>query len=486
MVVKKILLALWQVGLSVACCVLCARWLVAAGVFQAREWGTWIFIVGSVAAGFYKADASWFAAILILPLLTALDGMGVPVGPQPVTTLLSGLFIGSEFSRLYFSRTESGVPSKAVIAADIAASAVILALLVHSEAVWHSRSAISEAAFGFASPQFGLNAAHVLLLGLLLVRRLSLFDAEVWRVSRNVDIVFICHLVIVVSCVAFQLSTQVPAPYGTHLESAHRAWIPTLPAHDIHTLGAWSLAICAYSLARATAQHSSRWWIFCSGVAVALTVLSWSRAAWVGLALVIIVVTLKAGHRRWVHWGGAAVLLTIIILALVPSGWKQSKSPYLSRLVSTIDVGHWAASNQDRLDLYRRAVRMAVARPIFGGGPGSFFATSSQYSDERIVEQKFAHNALLQLTAECGLLAGIAYLAAIILPVSAPVWKKTWSSDPVFPIWLATIGFLITQQTANAINIFSDQHVLFSWLLAALVCSSSTNQCFSRESCSCN
>jgi len=113
----------------------------------------------------------------------------------------------------------------------------------------------------------------------------------------------------------------------------------------------------------------------------AALVLSRSRGAWLAVAasVAVLIIPLIASRKYWrgQQVGGrfarltlAAVLGAMISLVLPNSLNWNSESPYLDSARGMID--YKKGSGRGRVAQYRNSLRMAVANPVFGVGPGNW------------------------------------------------------------------------------------------------------------------
>lgn len=134
------------------------------------------------------------------------------------------------------------------------------------------------------------------------------------------------------------------------------------------------------------ARGARTWWGGWVGAAAAATLaavltLSRSRAAWLAVAaegLILVAAALATG-RQWrgavgagrVRRLAAAAAVGVVAAVLVPNqlNWK-SDSPYLDSVRGV--VNYREGSGHGRLLQYRNTVRLAIAHPVFGVGPGNW------------------------------------------------------------------------------------------------------------------
>lgn len=135
---------------------------------------------------------------------------------------------------------------------------------------------------------------------------------------------------------------------------------------------------------------------------------SLTRSAWVGLVVALVVAALLRSPRSVVVF--PVVALAFFLLAPVP---------LLHRVASTADLSD--ASNYDRLCMAEAALHMVADRPLTGLGPEQVEPrypiyrppTAPRYSVPHL------HNTYLQVAAERGLPALVAYLLLMLAPLLA-------------------------------------------------------------------
>ena len=153
--------------------------------------------------------------------------------------------------------------------------------------------------------------------------------------------------------------------------------------------------------------------------------------------------------------------------------WTADRNPILYRL------GNLARIDQPRLDLYHKALGMIQERPLVGHGIGSSYRTSVHYAragDPLATVPDFMHNFLLQIATEQGLPVAAVYAGLLLCLLwwgfrsGSP--EGTTSPDvpsgPIFGAALAFVTYLITQMTANSLNIYVSNQFFFWFLAAAL------------------
>lgn len=153
---------------------------------------------------------------------------------------------------------------------------------------------------------------------------------------------------------------------------------------------------------------------------VALAV-SYSRGAWLGLMLAVIVLAALAPRRREAAPWLVGVLVLMGVAAAIPvAGQGQG---FVARVASMVSV---SGSNAPRLALWDGALNLIGRSPLVGVGPEAFrqeFAAVKPLDWARIDpldRSGRAHNDVLHVAATAGLPAAIAYVLALgVLVVGA-------------------------------------------------------------------
>ena len=178
-------------------------------------------------------------------------------------------------------------------------------------------------------------------------------------------------------------------------------------------------------------ERGARWlWALGAGVILAGIVLSFTRAAW--LSVVVVVPFLLAVWT--VGRGGAARLwlpLSIVGIVALGIGWSKLSDP-LSRHARSI-VTPENVSNLERLNRWMAAVEMTRARPLTGVGYGVYPEEYREFRRKSIVTEQSlvvfgVHNELLRMLAETGwpgLAASLWFVAAV-----AAAGLRAFARDP--------------------------------------------------------
>jgi Flp pilus assembly protein TadD/O-antigen ligase len=161
-------------------------------------------------------------------------------------------------------------------------------------------------------------------------------------------------------------------------------------------------------------------------------VLSQTRAAWLGFAASAAVLAL-GGWRRPL-WRGLAFGFIALILFAFPNPLNQRGLRSVQRLASSLDVGQADAGG--RFFMARAAWRIAAAHPLLGIGGGRFGWAFVQEQGRMMAEPgaatqpyRFtldAHNDFLQIAAESGFPALLAFVALLVLSFGMAWRRGAW------------------------------------------------------------
>jgi O-antigen ligase len=201
--------------------------------------------------------------------------------------------------------------------------------------------------------------------------------------------------------------------------------------------------------------------------------------------------------------------------------WKTNI--YLYRLITLIDLQKTDATMLGRFGLYKKAASMIIEHPITGHGLGSFYLKSVRYAwpnDPEANVPNFTHNFVLLIATEMGLLVAGLFLGLIAMILlqgvrfvaratrsnvsagkertgrqsvrhdenksvkgieSVDMSAKTFSHAlrwlqedksaalEVLGVMIALTAYLLTQMTANSLNVYISNQFFFWFLMAAVL-----------------
>ncbi len=399
------------------------------------------------------------------------------------------------------------------LAADVLITVVLASLVMqiarHHDATGFWTPFCRQPVFSYGDPLYFMTSAFVWLQGLFFFRMLSAKGTEergnegardkgeeqgalskersaggeaVSAWAKPVFVVYGCTLA---AFYLFQLCLHIPEPIDTTTYCS--------PLEDIHSFGSIAVAVFAFAIASWRRQSWARTLIYGIGVIALLTlvVASYSRATWLAGALVLLLV---AWIRLPKKWTAALVGLGVIAVVIINANAGRetwNRNPYLWRLISLARVENLANKSPDRFNLYYKTVGMIREHPFVGHGIGSIYLTSVRFArpgDPYADIPNFTHNFLLQMAAELGVPAAALFAALIgcalhrgyrrwkiedrranAEAIRSPVSGIRYHEHAMLGVTMALVAYLITQMTANALNIYISNQFFFWFLMAAVL-----------------
>ena len=200
-------------------------------------------------------------------------------------------------------------------------------------------------------------------------------------------------------------------------------------------------------------------------------VLSYTRAAWVGLAiacLAFLTLILRVNYK--VVAGAILVFCTLIlvkwtdIIIKLEGNRKQSSTEYASHLQSISNIST-DASNVERINRWSSAFRMFREKPIVGWGPGTYqfkYAPFQQYDEKTVISTNAgnrgnAHSEYIGPLAEQGFPGTLFFLlliSSVMLTASREIRKSPHRNVKILAGGLL-LG-LITYWVHGFLNYFLD------------------------------
>lgn len=189
---------------------------------------------------------------------------------------------------------------------------------------------------------------------------------------------------------------------------------------------------------------------------------SFTRNAWVGLGAGFFTIVLFKDRRTMLYLV-AGLLLCVIVLFVADPGFRE-------RAVSTVKIHE--GSTVDRFKIWHATLDMIHDHPIFGVGIGSFSSVFEQYRGRYGTgRHSHAHNTLLQITAENGLIGLAAYVYLWFAFFRGMIRKAVSATDPfIRGVTVGTIGALAGFHVAGLFEYnFGDSEVsAMMWFMVAL------------------
>ncbi|MDI1355442.1 MAG: O-antigen ligase family protein [bacterium] len=271
------------------------------------------------------------------------------------------------------------------------------------------------------------------------------FYYELFKQDRkNIKRIFLLHVVgflIPIGLVIYQQALMNFSMVGSQRTSA--------PFYFDHTIfGAGLVIFVPFLIHYSMHSNSLKQTLFYCGLVVIFllsTWLSYSRAAWVSLGISIIFFSLVKLKIKTKH---ILMALTFGVIILILSGPKFSSyfadSKQLSHTndvtmhLKSVSNVNTDASNKERINRWKSALRMFADKPLFGFGPGTyqFFYGPYQHRDELTRISTFsgnkghAHSEYLNYLSETGLPGLLIFITLVFFIFYRGIRLIRTSDDP--------------------------------------------------------
>lgn len=135
-----------------------------------------------------------------------------------------------------------------------------------------------------------------------------------------------------------------------------------------------------------------------------------SRGGLIGIAVTLVLIALRSKHRR----------LGLLLIPAFVGAYLWQAGDLMRERAGTIEEFRTESSAASRLDAWSAALNMIAEHPLTGVGLASFGPAFPDHSDKQPRE---AHNTLLQITAESGVIAGVMYVLIVLSSILA-LWRN--------------------------------------------------------------
>jgi len=174
--------------------------------------------------------------------------------------------------------------------------------------------------------------------------------------------------------------------------------------------------------------------------------LTFTRAAWAGAVLGLIVVSTLLVRRRLARWNRICAVAVIVVtmgMVLMPT--------MMTRLSHDYGAHAQKAAWEERWGLMRIAFNMIVHNPISGVGPGAYNYTYKEYVPPGLHQWTAAvHNEFLLRAAETGLPGMVAFVGLILAGFRIGVRLLASTQDEMAIVgagWIAALCSLVWQMS---------------------------------------
>lgn len=263
------------------------------------------------------------------------------------------------------------------------------------------------------------------------------------------------------------------AEYGFAEKQGH--WVMK-PFYNDHTAYGGILAFflpvfLGYAISKLRSRTYRLYAMLVTVILLGALYLSFSRAAWVSLAVSLIVMFLIVYKIKF-RWILSAIVVLITsfylfqdqILYSLEKNKQDSSANFIEHVQSIYNISS-DASNLERINRWQSAFRMFNERPIFGWGPGTyqFIYAPFQRSKERTIistnagDLGNAHSEYIGPLSEQGIpgLLSVLSLIVVVMVTGIKVYRKAQNKE-VKLFSLVTLLALVTYFVHGLLNNFLD------------------------------
>lgn len=254
------------------------------------------------------------------------------------------------------------------------------------------------------------------------------------------------------------------------------------PLYNDHTAYGAALAISIFGILGIIFDKKTKgFWRVVSllvfGIFIFALIFSYSRAAWLSVAVAIVVMFIILFRIRFKVVAILTILLTIAGILLYNQAMndlkknRQDSSTNFEKHIESMTNISTDASNVERLNRWSCAIRMFKEKPIFGWGPGTYMFQYApfQLSYEKTIistdngDRGNAHSEYLGPLAESGIL-GITYVFLILIftmITGLRAYKYAENKEIKILVFFTILG-LVTYFVHGFLNNFLDTDKLSS------------------------
>jgi len=188
-------------------------------------------------------------------------------------------------------------------------------------------------------------------------------------------------------------------------------------------------------------------------------VFTFSRGAWIALALALVLLFFAAWRRRGISFKRPVMIFAALALAYLP----------LHSVISARLFGDDKGSAQSRIPLNRLAFRMILDNPVLGVGANNFTVAMDRYATSEFRREWLwaVHNRYLLILAETGPAGLMAYLA-FLFGTLRKGWHTWKLGDPLLsPLALGLVAGITGHMVHQSVDLFRDRPLQQLLLLSA-------------------
>lgn len=294
---------------------------------------------------------------------------------------------------------------------------------------------------------------------------------QLFRKYKNIELFSWLYIIPLMGVIAYTIYNH--AHFGFEEEAGH--WVMT-PFFNDHTAYGAILAFfipvfVGFTFNKVHSRTIRLASFFVTVVLIIALILSFSRAAWISLAVAFMfyLILLFRIKIRWIMIV-LAVLVGIFfsfkweILDTLEKNKQDSSADFVEHVQSIANISS-DASNLERINRWQSAIRMFHEKPIFGWGPGTYqflYAPFQRSKEKTIISTNFgdlgnAHSEYIGPLAESGLFGMISMLAIVFAAIwtGMRVFKRSENKE-IKLLALVTMLALVSYFSHGVLNNFLD------------------------------
>jgi putative inorganic carbon (HCO3(-)) transporter len=315
-----------------------------------------------------------------------------------------------------------------------------------------------------------------------------LLAAEIFRKPERIRNYFLAYITGMIPVVIYYLVRM----WLAGIVNQKAAYTAIRPFFNDHTSFGAALAFCIpviiyFITVRGTSKILKAFLSVILLLFSAALLFSYSRAAWISLAIAALVALIIVFKISWKFVFPAAII-SGFLLSMAWSGLmvrlnenEQESSGNIKRHLQSIANIRSDASNMERINRWKSALRMFREKPVMGWGPATYqfrYAPFQIASEKTIISTNYgeggnAHSEYLGSLADSGIPGLLLYILLLFIPVIKGIMMyRTLKDKQIRNMILAFVAGLITYAIHGGLNNFLDTDkisALFWGMIAAVV-----------------
>ena len=308
----------------------------------------------------------------------------------------------------------------------------------------------------------------------------------IFKNLRNAKLFMWLYIIPLLIVIGYTIFTH--AQYGFDEETGHWAMTPFFNDHTAYgaIIALFVPVFTGMTFDKSYSKTMRLASLFVTVVLLVALILSFSRAAWISLALgliVYIIIRLRIKFRYILLTFGLVIGIFFTfkweILDALEKNKQDSSADMIEHVQSIANISS-DASNLERINRWQSAIRMYKERPVFGWGPGTYqflYAPFQRTKEKTIISTNFgdmgnAHSEYIGPMAESGLLGMLSIVALVIAVIitGLRVYKKGKTKE-IRLVAISVVIALMTYFIHGLLNNFldTDKASVPIWGLVAIV-----------------